>query len=110
MMDLNRKLALEESQRVADGAGGFSESWVKLGDVWASVDARTALGGGTAGADLSRVRYRILLRAAPQGSTARPKPGQRFAEGARLFLIDAVSEFDRLGLYLECWAHEEVLA
>ncbi|MBV1864285.1 MAG: head-tail adaptor protein [Rhodobacteraceae bacterium] len=110
MVALNRCLELQEPERVADGAGGFSESWVKLGEVWASIDARTALGGGTAGADLSRVRYRILLRAAPQGSTARPKPGQRLAEGGRLFLIDAVSEFDRLGLYLECWAHEEVLA
>ncbi len=109
MVALNRRLELEESQRSSDGAGGFSRIWVRLGSLWASVDARTAVGVGAVGGDLSKLRYRILVRSVAQGSPARPKPGQRFVEGARIFLIDAVSEADRMGLYLECWAHEEVL-
>ena len=33
---LNRRLTLEEAQRLPDGAGGQTLSWVALGTLWAS--------------------------------------------------------------------------
>jgi head-tail adaptor len=44
------------------------------------------------------------------GSDRRPRPDQRFREGARLFRILAVAEADAQGLYLTCFAREEVVA
>ena len=52
--------------------------------------------------------YRIVVRAAPMGSDARPRPDQRFREGARVFAIRAVAEEDAAGRYLVCFADEEV--
>ncbi|MCP5085884.1 MAG: head-tail adaptor protein [Rhodobacteraceae bacterium] len=106
---LNRRLELEAVTRNPDLAGGYVESWALVGTLWGAVDARTANSGLAAGGELARVRYRIVVRAALQGATTRPVPGQRFRDQNRLFLIDAVSEQDPIGLYLECWAHEEEL-
>lgn len=100
---LTRRLLLEGPDRVADGAGGFSETWVPLGTVWAEVLPRT----GRDAAGLARMGYRITLRAAPQGAPSRPRPSQRFRDGARIFTIDAVTESDPGGRFLICFATEE---
>jgi head-tail adaptor len=103
---LNRTLLLETPARVADGAGGFAESWTVLGQVWAEVSLRS----GREKAGFSTARFRIVVRGAPQGSTMRPRPDQRFREGTRVFRIEAVSERDAEGRYLTCYANEEVVA
>ncbi len=105
---LNRKLVLEEPQRVADGAGGYTILWVALGTLWAEVETRS--GGERAGESvtLSKVGYRITVRGAPQGAPSRPRPEQRLRDGTRLFRITAVSEADPDGHYLQCQAEEEV--
>lgn len=107
---LTRRLALEEPQRVPDGAGGFDETWVVLGHLWAEVTART--GRETAGqvGSVSVVPYRITVRGAPVGQAARPKAEQRFREGTRLFRILSVAEADPQGRYLVCMAEEEAAA
>jgi len=105
---LNRRLVLEAPQRVADGAGGFSESWAALGTLWAEVRPGTGREIGGQGGPLSRVPYRITVRGAPVGAPSRPKPEQRFREGARLFHILAVTERDGRGHYLTCFAEEEL--
>ncbi len=105
---LNRPLHLEDPHTTSDGGGGYSTSWVALGVLWAELAAlsgREAAGRGTA---LSLQRYRITVRAAPVGALARPKPDQRFRDGARLFKIDAVAEQDPAGRYLTCFASEEL--
>lgn len=105
---LNRPLVLEAMSRVADGAGGFAESWGALGTLWAEV--KPGAGRDAAGEEvvMGVVGYRITLRGAPQGSPARPVPGQRFRDGGRLFAILAVTETDAAGRYLTCFAREEV--
>lgn len=105
---LNRSLVLEAMSRVADGAGGFAESWGALGTLWAEV--KPGAGRDAAGEEvvMGVVGYRITLRGAPQGSPARPVPGQRFRDGGRLFAILAVTEADAAGRYLTCFAREEV--
>lgn len=106
---LNRKLVLEEANRVEDGSGGFAEVWAPLGAIWANIDARSVSSRDVAGGENSKTKYRIIIRGAPVGSSMRPKPKQRFREGDVIYKIDAVTSSNASGLYLECWAHEEVL-
>ncbi|MCB2134784.1 MAG: head-tail adaptor protein [Rhodobacteraceae bacterium] len=107
---LNRKLVLEEAQRLPDGSGGFGLNWVALGTLWAAV--QTGSGRERAGefVTLSSVGYRITVRAAPHGAPSRPKPEQRFRDGARIFRILAVAEAGLGSHYLTCFAEEQVLS
>lgn len=105
---LNRRLVLEDPQRLSDGAGGYSESWIPLGESWANMAPLTGRTSGQEGTSLSLQRYRITLRASPAGSVARPRPGQRFREETRLFRIETVREADPGGRYLACQCLEEV--
>jgi SPP1 family predicted phage head-tail adaptor len=107
-VELNRRLTLEHAVRVADGAGGYSEAWMPLGDLWAFVKAGSGRERFGAGVTVSTVPYRIVVRGAPAGSDARPKPEQRFREGARVFRIVGVAEYDTDARYLTCFAIEEV--
>ena len=104
---LNRQLVLEQEARVRDDAGGWTRNWTALGVLWASIRARTAREIEVGARGRSRVSHRILVRAAPVGSDARPRADQRFLEGGRRFRIRAVTEADSRGQYLVCWADEE---
>ncbi|MEM0977275.1 MAG: head-tail adaptor protein [Pseudomonadota bacterium] len=107
-MTLSRRLMLEAPNRQPDGAGGFTETWDELGYVWAEIDT---IGAGVDGAPEglgSTLRTRITVRAAPVGSSRRPRPDQRLRDGTRVFEIDAVTEADH-ALYLWVWAREAVL-
>ncbi len=103
---LSRALVLEELVRVADAMGGFTESWVAKGTLWASMDALGAAERMVGARMLPVSKYRIITRAAPFGADSRPRPDQRFREGSRSFNILAVGEYDEAGLYLEIWAEE----
>lgn len=107
-MRLLRRLELEGRHSLPDGAGGASVEWIPLGVLWADVTARSAredfVGGGAA----PRVRYRILVRAAPVGAHSRPAPDQRLREGGRTFDILTVAEHDAGARYLEIIAEEGV--
>lgn len=105
---LTRELVLQAQTQVGDGAGGFTESWVALGTLWADVAAGS--GRDVAGVEVTyaAVPLRITVRAATVGAPDRPQPGQRFVEGARIYPIEAVSERDVDGHYLICFAREEV--
>lgn len=107
---LARELVLEQPVRLEDGAGGFVESWAMLGRLWAEVTPGT--GREAAGEERYEAwtAFRITVRGAPAGSTRRPRPGQRFRDGQRLFRILAVTERDPAGHYLACAAREEVPA
>ncbi|WP_298836389.1 phage head closure protein [uncultured Roseobacter sp.] len=104
---LNRRLELEEPQRVPDGAGGFVTQWQVLGTLWAQVTARTGRETAQSGAPISAMSYRIVVRGTPFGAPDRPRPEQRFRDGERLFVIQAVAEEDADGRYITCFATEE---
>jgi head-tail adaptor len=106
---LNRPLVLETRQQVPDGLGGFAESWVVLGRLWAEIVPGT--GRDLAGEEivLSAVPLRITVRAAPVAAPSRPVAGQRFRDGTRAYRIVAVTERDPDGRYLTCVAREEVV-
>ena len=106
---LNRRLTLEASSHVSDGAGGFEESWTVLGVLWAHLAPRSGRERARDGAALANVSYRITVRGAPETSLERPRPQQRFRDGSRVFQIRAVTEADPEGRYLLCYADEEVV-
>ena len=105
---LNRKLTLEEPVLVQDGAGGHVETWSEMGVLWANVKPGTGRESASEFLTVSSVPYRIVVRGAPVGAASRPRPEQRFREGARIFRILAVAETDPTGHYLTCHAREEV--
>lgn len=107
---LNRPLALEAVVRLADGSGGFNESWETLGILWAEVVPGSGRNVAEEETFFAVVPYRITVRGAPQGAPSRPKPDQRFRDGSRVFLILAVTERDAEGHYLVCFTREEVPA
>ncbi|GAA3873029.1 head-tail adaptor protein [Celeribacter arenosi] len=106
--NLNRKLVLEEAQRVSDGAGGYVENWAVVGTLWAAIRSGAGSEKSEDFLTVSQVPMRIVVRGAPVGSPRRPKPDQRFVEGGRMFRILAVSEMDPQGHYLACQSREEV--
>ena len=109
MKRLGVKLVLEERILSGDGAGGFSGDWAALGVHWGAVEPATGrLGKGEEFARTT-ARYKITVRAAPVQSSARPKAGQRFRAGARVFDIRAVLD-NGDARYLICYAEEEVAA
>ncbi|MEJ6391825.1 phage head closure protein [Gymnodinialimonas sp. 2305UL16-5] len=103
---LNRKLLLEAPQRASDGAGGFVETWSPLGTLWGEVLPR----GAGREIEASRLNLRITVRSAPQGAPSRPTSAMRFRDGDRVYRIEAVTEAEASGLYLVCFAREEVAA
>lgn len=104
-----RKVFLEERQQVADGAGGFSGSWQLLGTHWAEVLPRSGRLEAGEGNARSRARYILRIRAVAPEQPSRPRPGQRFREGSRIFAIRAVTEARGTRLYLDCLVDEETV-
>lgn len=105
---LTSQLVLERLDAMPDGAGGMHESWVALGVLWGEVKPRS--GRETAGeaGQVSVTGFRITVRAAPQGHSARPLPEQRFRDAGRVFRINSVTEADAGGRHLICLCDEEV--
>lgn len=106
---LNRKLALEDNFRVPDTAGGYTIEWQMLGTLWAEIKPGTGRELARHETSRSRVPLRIVVRASPVGSPARPRAGQRFREDTRIYEIAAVTEADKCGNFLMCFAEEEVV-
>lgn len=106
---LSERLVLETPLRAGDGGGGWQITWSELGTLWAElrpVRAEEALIGGR---EVARVTHRVTIPSAPLGSPRRPRPEQRFRQGARTFAIHAVSDADHRHGYLVCWVEEGAL-
>ena len=106
--NLSRKLVLEDPVQVSDDAGGLTTTWTPLGVHWAQITPGTGRERLDSSLPRSIIPLRILVRASPVSSNARPHAGQRFVEGARVFNIIAITERDPSGRYLTCHAEEEV--
>lgn len=106
---LNRLLTLEGTVRTPNGTGGFVEDWAVLGAMWAHMRAGIGRERGADVATVSRVPYRIIVRAAPIGAASRPVAGQRFRDDGRVFRIEAVADCQDAPLYIECFTVEEAL-
>ena len=104
---LNRKLQLESPTKTPDGSGGFHESWVVLGTLWAFIEPRSVRSADLQDIPTAKTLHRAIVRSAPLGSSMRPVPGQRFIEGARIYAIDGVMEADADSNFLDIWIREE---
>jgi len=107
MKRLSRKLELEGLARITNGSGGFTGEWSPLGIHWGAVDPISGRMERGDGHSRSRVAYKITVRAVPPTSSARPKAGQRFREGARIYDIRSVLQSSD-ARYLNCIAEEEI--
>jgi len=105
---LGRRLVLEDPVQTSDGAGGLTTVWTALGIHWAQVTPGTGRERLDSSLPRSVIPLRILVRASPVGSDARPHAGQRFREDTRVFNIIAVTESDSSARFLTCHAEEEV--
>lgn len=103
---LSQQLVLESATRSPDGAGGYTETWAPLGILCAEIRAMAGQERSAVAGTLSYVPFRMIVRAAPQGAASRPVVDQRFRDGARIFRIYAVAEYQ--GKYLQCFTKEEV--
>ncbi|WP_380052828.1 phage head closure protein [Falsihalocynthiibacter sp. SS001] len=108
--NLNKRLILEAPKRVADGAGGYVETWEPQGTLWAAIKAGSSREKAGNFLTVSATTLKITVRAAPFGAASRPKPDQRFVDGARVYRIQAVREADSSARYLICLAQEEVVS
>jgi SPP1 family predicted phage head-tail adaptor len=102
--DLRHRLVLEETQRVSDGAGGFTEDWVTVAAVWAAI--RPSGGGESveAGRLAGRMTHDVTIR-----YRAGVTPAMRFRQGNRLFQILAAIDEDERKRMLRCLCEERDL-
>ncbi len=103
----NRKLILEASQNVPDGAGGYRLIWQKKGTIWADVVSISGREVQVGEAPRCRMQHQIVVRATPLGSTRRPEIRQRFREGDRIYRIVSVVVHDNSKRFLRCMVEEE---
>lgn len=102
--DLRHRLTLEETERVSDGAGGFTESWVAIATVSATIQPS---GGGESlesGRLAGRVTHAVTLR-----YRAGVTPAMRFRMGTRVFHILAAFDVDERKSWLKCLCEERDL-
>lgn len=99
---LGRRLVLEAPRDLADGAGGFTPVWEQRATVWAQIAPAAPRETTLAERADMRLPVSITVRAVPWDDPGRPRAGQQFREGSRIYRIQAVSERDRRGLYLLC--------
>jgi len=101
---LRHRLVLEEAQRVSDGAGGFTETWVTVATVWAAIEPSGGGEGVDSGRLAGRVSHTVSLR-----YRAEVIPAMRFRQGTRLFHILAAINEDERRRWLRCLCEERDL-
>ncbi|MBP1805511.1 head-tail adaptor protein [Rubellimicrobium aerolatum] len=104
---LRRRLLLEEPLRQPDGLGGYTRAWTELGALWAEIAPGAARVTAEPAGTHVTTPLRITVRGAAPGASSRPRPGQRFRDGQRLYPIRLVTEADPQGRYLLVLASEE---
>lgn len=101
---LRHRLVLEQAQRVSDGAGGFTETWIAAATVWAAIRPSQGGEGVDSGRLAGRVSHTISLR-----YRAGVTPAMRFRQGARVFHILAVIDDKERKRRLRCLCEERDL-
>jgi SPP1 family predicted phage head-tail adaptor len=98
------RFTIEQSVRVADGSGGYSESWIAVGEIWGLIRAI----GGTERFQHDRmagtVSHEIVVRHR-DGLT----PGLRLRIGLHRYHLRAVFAADNRRRYLICQCEERDL-
>lgn len=98
---LRTELALEKNMPVADGLGGYTESWSELATVFARIEPVSARSLFGAGQTVETTTHRITIRARSGVAS-----GMRFTKGGRSFEVVTVHDPDETGRYLVCRTRE----
>lgn len=101
---LRHRLALQEVQRVSDGAGGFTASWADIAGLWAQLTPAGGSEGVAAGRLAGKRAYEVVLRYRDG-----VEPAMRFRLGARVFEILAVADRGERRRWLHCLCEERDL-
>lgn len=99
LSDMRHQLALERPERTCLPGGGVSESWVKIGDIWASIKPLAMREVFKHHQVDSQITHRITIR---YRNDVRPE--MRLVKGTRIFeIISVLNEKERnRWLLLEC--------
>lgn len=98
---LRTELSLQARAPVADGLGGFSESWSEVATVFARIEPVSATSVFGADQTLESLTHRVTLR-----HRADVRSGMRFVRSARVLDIVTVHDPDETGRYLVCRCRE----
>ena len=101
---LRQRLTLEELERTSDEGGGFTEQWVTVATVFASL---RPTGGGErveSGRLAGTVTHEVVLRYRDA-----VVPAMRFRQGSRIFHILAVIDVEERKRWLKCLCEERDL-
>ena len=99
---LTIELALEAMQSVADGMGGYRETWSEIGTVWGRIEPLSTSQRDFGIRPRPEITHRILVRHREDIAT-----DKRFRKGGRVFTLRSVHDPDERGRYLICLAVEE---
>lgn len=97
---------LEARAELPDEGGGFLPGWVKIGEVFAAVEAASGFESLLESRQAQRVTHRAILRANAPGASARPRADQRLRAGSAILDIRAVFDSDGRGRRLICLCEE----
>lgn len=101
---LRQRLALERLVRIADGAGGFTESWAVEATLWGRLrplqGGEAVAAGRLSGRHMHEItiRYRVGV-----------DPSMRFRMGARVFEIVSLENIGERGRWLRALCEERDL-
>lgn len=98
---LRHRLVLEAPGEMPDGGGGLTRTWTPVATLWAAIKPETPGADVIAEQPAGTVRQRVTVRAHPDIAAQR-----RFRLGARLLLIDAVTDPDGRGRFFVCRCRE----
>ena len=97
--DLRHRLALEEPQLAPDAGGGAAINWVKVADLWGSIEPLSGHESFIEHQTETVLTHKIIIRFR-QGVL----PEMRLVQGSRVFeIISVINEKERdVWLQLEC--------
>jgi SPP1 family predicted phage head-tail adaptor len=101
---LRNELRLEKAEAVADGLGGYSESWSEVAVLFGLVEPVAAVSVFRADQATETVTHRVTIRWRND-----IRSGMRFRKGERVFDIITVFDPDETGRYLICRTREDGL-
>jgi head-tail adaptor len=104
----DRRLVLEAFEPTPDGGGGMTGAWRALGVHWARLHPLSARQRAIGEAARSEITHRAVVRWSAPETPSRPRPGQRFREGTRIYAVAGVAEADQQRDALLCWVCEGV--
>ncbi|WP_273725528.1 phage head closure protein [Brucella gallinifaecis] len=94
------ELALEAMQSVADGMGGYKETWSEMALLWGKIEPISGTPSGQV-RPFPELTHRIYVRYREDISS-----DKRFRKGRRIFTLRTVYDPDESKRYLTCLAVE----